>query len=144
MSQYATVADLFRHGMPPTARGNMTDAQLNAALVSASTTADSYLRGRYAYPLVAWGDDLRKYVCWVASYELLTGPRGMAPGAGADSNIGERNNLAIEWFQGVQRKAIHPDITPSDNQSPTYDQPFVVSSSVVDVSTGRTAATRGW
>jgi phage gp36-like protein len=144
MSAYASLDDLFRFGMSKDTRGDtLTDDVCTAALSSASATADSYLRGRYAYPLLAWGDDLKKYVCWVAAYELLSGARGFNADAGGDSNLLSRHDAAIEWFTGVQAKRVHPDITPSPNQSPTYDQPFVISSSVVSAS-GRTCARRGW
>ena len=143
MSQYAQVADLFRHGFPATARGRLTDAELEAAIESASGTADSYLRGRYSLPLLAWGDELTKFVCWIATFELMSGPRGFAAGSGGDSNIESRNEQATTWLRGVQAKNTHPEVTPSGGQSPSYDQPKVLSRSVISAS-GRTGTTRGW
>lgn len=144
MSQYAEIADLFVHGMPATARGRLSDDELNGAIISASGTADSKIRGRYPLPLIAWGVELTKYVCWIAAYELLSGPRGYNPAAGADINLVDRYSRAIEWLDQVQRQAAHPDITPSAPQVPQYNQPFVISSSVVGLGTGATAARRGW
>ncbi len=143
MSQYATIANLFENGMPGTARATLTDAALTAGLVAASSEADSYLRGRYSYPLLGWGEQLTMYVCWVAAYLILSGGRGFNPAAGGDGNIRERYDDAREWFAGVQAKRIHPDITPSDGQTPTYDQPMVLTSSVTTAG-GRTARSRGW
>lgn len=143
MALYAEITDLFRFGMPETARSFLTDDTLTAGLTAASEVANSYLRGRYSFPLVAWGQDLRMYTCWVANFLMLSGGRGYNAGAGADVNILERYTLAVDWFQGVQRKSIHPDITPSDGQSPTFDTPLVITSSVIDMN-GTTARTRGW
>jgi phage gp36-like protein len=143
MSQYATIAQLFQFGMPGTARATLTDTDLNAGLVAASAEADGYLRGRYAYPLLAYGEQLPMYVCWLAAYLILSGARGYNPAAGADSNLRDRYDDARGWFEGVQAKRIHPDITPSDGQSPRYDQPVVLTSSVVSQS-GRVCRSRGW
>jgi phage gp36-like protein len=143
MSQYATIAQFFTYGLPATARGNLTDDQINGALTSASGTADSKLRGVYSLPLLAWGSELTKYTCWIAAYELMTGVRGYNPAAGADPGIENRYVYAMTELDKVQRKATFLDVTPSPGQSPTYDQPLVISSSVVDMS-GRTASNRGW
>lgn len=138
---YATLSDLFRFGMPETARASFSDADLEAALASASSTADSYLRGRYAFPLLAYGEDLTKNVCWIAAFEFLTA-RGYETNTG-DSNLLTRWQMATDWLKGVQSKAIHPDITASPNQSPTFDQPVVLTCSVVSAG-GRTGRNRGW
>lgn len=143
MSQYATISDLRRYGMPETAYPNIVDDDLNAGLVAASAEADGYLRGRYKFPLLAYGSQLPMYVCWIATYLILTGRRGYMAGTHADESIRLRYEDAREWLIGVQAKRIHPDITPSDGQSPTYDQPFVYSVSVT-TQTGRTASNRGW
>ena len=143
MSQFAQIADLFRYGMAPTARGVLTDDQLNGALVSATGTMVGFFAGRYNMPLLAWGEEVIKYCCWIAAFEVLSGGRGYNPAAGADPLLLQRYNLAIQWCRGVQSKAIHPIVTPSAAQSPTYDQPLVISSSVIDQN-GRTASNRGW
>jgi len=128
MSQYANVAQFFVYGLPPTARGGLTDDQINAALVSASATMDSKFRGRYAMPLTAWGAEVSKYCCWLAAFELLSGVRGYNPAAGADVNIVDRYNQALIWLNDVQRQAAHPDVSPSVDQTPEYFQPTVTTS----------------
>jgi phage gp36-like protein len=139
---YATPTDLVTSGLPSTALGNLTPAQQQAALDNASALADSYFRGRYALPLLAWGAEVTEAVCVIASYKAMV-VRGFSPAAGADSNLETRYLATLDWLGRVQRSAAHPNVTPSAAQSPTYDQPFVITSSVID-SNGRTATTRGW
>lgn len=147
MSQYATVAEFFVYGLPASARGNLADADVSAALVAASGAADSYFRGRYgvdSVPLLAWDTDVTKWVCWIAAYDLLSGPRGYNAAAGADSNIRQRYDDAHVFLAMVQRQALHPSVTPQPAAGTTDIQPLVSSYSVVNLATGGTAARRGW
>ena len=100
------------------------------------------MRGRYALPLLAWGNDVRRYTAWIACY-LVCQLIGFAPQAGSDQLIVQRYYQAIGWpdrpgtgwFPGIQRQAIHPDVTPTINTpgEPNHGLPQV-----------RTNATRGW
>lgn len=118
-----------------------TDIQDQACL-DATQEADSYLRGRYELPLLDWGNDVRRYTAWIACY-LVAQRIGFAPQAGADKLIVERYYQAVGWpdragtgwFPGIQRQAIHPDVTPTvaSPGNATYDLPQV-----------RTAQVRGW
>lgn len=143
MSQYATIDQLFSYGMPREARSYLTDDVLNDGLVAASAVADSYLGGRYVLPLVTTGDEIPMYVCWIAAFIILSGPRGYNPAAGADPMIEGKHDKAVEWFKGVQAKNTHPTgLTPSPGQEPAYSQPRVLSRSFL--SPGRYGSTRGW
>jgi len=148
--QFAQVDDFFRYGLPSTARGALTDDQIDAALVSFTQTMNACFRGRYGPNdgsggdvLSRWGEEVVKYCCWGAAYELLSGTRGYNPAAGADPNILLRYQMTIDWLDKVQRRAVHPDVTAAVPQAGTYDQPIVISSSVVDQN-GRRGSTRGW
>lgn len=141
-SVYATSADRDLYGFPATALGELTVDQVNAALASFSGTVDSFFRGRYALPLVAWGVEVRKYTVWGADYELMN-LRGYNPSAGADITIATRYQNAIDWLKQVQRRAAHPDVTEATTTSASQ-RPIVTSSSCVDVATGRRDANRGW
>lgn len=119
MSQYCDPADLPKY-LPATALSTTTAPQQLQACIDASEMADSYIRGRYTLPLLAWGSDVRMYTAWVACYLLMSG-RGFNSGAGADRNIVDRYYLAVGnpgapgsgWFPGIQRNSIHPDVTPT-------------------------------
>jgi hypothetical protein len=133
MSQYADPSDLPKY-LPQTALDTTTSAAQLQSCIDASEIADSYLRGRYTLPLLAWGADVRMYTAWVACYLLMAG-RGFNAAAGSDRLIVERYYMALGnpsapgtgWFPGIQRQAIHPDVTPSlaTGQDPVHDQPQV-------------------
>ena len=109
-------------------------AQLQACL-DATEEADSYMRGRYTLPLLAWGNDVTRYTAYIAIYLLMSGPIGWAPQAGTDDNIRTNYYRAVGWpdrpgtgfFPGIQRQAVQPDVTPSIavGQDPTCDAPQV-------------------
>jgi phage gp36-like protein len=132
-SQYCFPSDLVNQ-INPIALNGISTPQQTAACQEASEIADSYMRGRYALPLLAWGADIVTKTAQVAVY-LLMAARGYNPSAGADDLIRIRYEDAIGWFQGIQRQNTHPDVTPSVAQpgDPTHDLPQV-----------RTSPQRGW
>ncbi|HXN32647.1 MAG TPA: phage protein Gp36 family protein, partial [Polyangiaceae bacterium] len=84
MSSYCTVAQLLALALPQESVQNLSNAQLQAECDAASTLADSYLRGRYALPLLTFDIELSMQVAYVAAYNILAS-RGYNPEAGADS-----------------------------------------------------------
>ncbi len=138
---YATASDLAGY-LPASTLALASGANQDLACLNATETADSDLRGRYSLPLLAWGNDLRMHTAWVACY-LLMQQIGFAPQAGADRLIVDRYYMAVGWpdkagtgwFPGIQRQAIHPDVTPTlaTLHDPTHDLPQV-----------QTSPQRGW
>jgi phage gp36-like protein len=118
-SQYCDPADLIKY-LPPSTIAQATSGQQLQACIDASEEADSYMRGRYTLPLLAWGSDVRSHVAWIACYQLMQ-TIGFRPEAGADKGVVERYYRAVGWpdragtgwFPGIQRQAIHPDVTPA-------------------------------
>lgn len=114
-----------------------TMEQQQQACLDATEEADSYIRGRYSLPLLAWGNDLTRYTAYIAIYLLMTGPIGLAPQAGADANlttnyyraVGWPDRPGTGWFPGVQRQSIQPDVTPTIpvGQDAVHDMPQVRS-----------------
>jgi hypothetical protein len=112
-------------------------AQQLQSCLDATEEADSYMRGRFQMPLLAWGNDITRYTAYIAVYLLMSGPIGWAPQAGADENIRTNYYRAVGWpdrpgtgfFPGIQRQAIQPDVTPSIavGQDPGHDAPQVAS-----------------
>jgi phage gp36-like protein len=142
-SQYAALGDLTVYGMPATALGNLTTTQQTDALIAASSEMDSYFRGRYSLPFTAWGVEVTECCCKIAAYHLLN-IRGYNPASGADVNILNRYTAALMWLREVQRQAAHPDVTPGSGAVPSYNQPLVISYSVIDVQSGARAPSRVW
>lgn len=137
---YASTSDLIISGLPATALGSLTPAQQAAALEDASQEIDTYLRGRFPLPLLAWGADIRKATCVIAAYNAM-GVRGYNPQAGADVIILTRYEQTIEWLRDVQRRAAHPNVTVTEPAT-EYEQPLVITSSAVGG--GFTERNRGW
>lgn len=138
---YVTTSELSRY-FPQAVLDLFTTDQKDQACLDATQEADSYLRGRYQLPLLDWGDDVRRYTAAIALY-LLSQQLGFAPQGGSDKLIVERYYAAVGWpdrvgtgwFPGIQRQAIHPDVTPTlaSPGNATFDLPQV-----------RTAQQRGW
>ena len=144
MSQYGTTTDLVNYGLPATALGSLSATQQNDALVAASGVVDSYYGGRYALPLTAWDVPTTQATCKIAAWFLLSSTRGFNPAAGGDQAVRAGYEDAMRWLRDVQKQQAHPAVTPASNQIPNYNQPFVNSSSVVNVANGCTATNRGW
>lgn len=133
MTQYATRDDLENFGgANAVALQSFADAVVDEALAAASEAADGYMRGRYSLPLLAWDNGIRMNVCYIAGYNLIT-QRGMNPAAGADITWRLRYEDAVKWFEGVQRQAVHPQVTETPVAAPQYQFPQV-----------RTGVSRGW
>lgn len=136
VTPYVAPADLPLY-YPAAVLAGTTSAQQTQACQDATEQADSYLRGRYALPLLAWGSDVKMYTAYIAVYRLRS-MVGFNSRAGSDSNIVERYYQAVGdpgkpgtgWFPGIQRQAIHPDVTPATPSpgSATYDLPQVATS----------------
>jgi Protein of unknown function (DUF1320) len=129
--------DQLSNYIPASVLGLATAQQQQQACMDATEEADSYMRGRYALPLLDWGTDVTRYTAYVAVYLLMSGAVGFAPQAGADKNvtlnyyraIGYPDRPGSGWFPGVQCQKIQPDVTPSIpvGQDPGHDAPQVSS-----------------
>lgn len=141
---YCAPSDLLNY-LPAATLNLATLTQQQAACDSATSTADGFLNGRYAMPLLAWDQELTRYTAYVAIYEMLSGAVGFAAQAGSDQVISRRYCEAVGgtidgvkyegWFPRIQRQALHPNITPSVplGSDPVHDLPQVSSN-----------APRGW
>ena len=145
VSQYAQVSDLPIYGLPATALQSpaLTPEVLNSTLQGASSEMDSYFNGRYQLPLLTWDVSVTEVCAKIAAYRLLS-VRGYNPASAADVNIRDRYLDSVAWLNKVQRQAVHPNVTPTDQSNPNTQQPGVSSSSVVFVSTGQRLPQRGW
>lgn len=114
-----------------------TDSQKLQACLDASEQADSYMRGRYALPLLAWGNDITRNTGYIAAF-LLMQFIGYAPQAGSDQNVlgnlylatGYPDRAGTGFFPGIQAQRVHPDVTPAVAQpgDPGHDVPQVFTS----------------
>jgi phage gp36-like protein len=118
MARYATLQHLFQLGAPESAfRGlpvPFTDEELEAGLEAACGHVDSYLSSRFTLPLVVAGSAIRRAVCIIAAYDLLTG-RGYNPANQGDdsSQLDKRYASTEKWLDKVADGTVKPDATDS-------------------------------
>jgi hypothetical protein len=144
---YASQADLLTVGMPAQALGQLSPAQIGGALQNASDKLDEGFRGRYGNGpsplLLTWDSSITEAVAAIAAYKLMK-VRGFDPDSGADSTFRDGYNDAMIFIGNVQRQQAHPVVTVAGTPLPGAVQPNLISSSVIDLASGRRAPNRGW
>lgn len=98
---YAMPADLHSFGIPAGALDDITHLDQMHALCAASDMADSYLRDQYETPLSSWAYDLRRAVCFIAAYDIIS-RRGYNP-EGDNGTFRVKYEDAISWLKDVAR-----------------------------------------
>lgn len=125
---YATLADLYAFGLPLVAMGSVSVATQQRVLDGRNDYADDKFRARYRLPLLTpYPDSLKLHICMLAAWDLLM-IRGYNPGAAADVNIATRGEMALKWFDDVERQRAHPAVIESSGAgTPSYAAPQVIS-----------------
>lgn len=143
MNPYASLADLTTFGLPATALGAVTTAQQQAQLDAAAGRVDSKIGGRYVVPLTApIPAVITQTTCKIAAWEVLR-IRGWNPMVPGDKAIFDGFVDANAWLDAVQHQREHL-VGVAQTGSAPMPQPVMLSSSVVDLSTGATLPNRGW
>jgi len=142
---YAALSDLLAVGMPAQSLAQLSPTQVSAMLQNVSDYADSFFRGRYGDGpsplLLTWDSQITEAVANIAAYRLIR-LRGVDPDK---PNPFEAARIeAVVYLDKVQRQQAHPLVTISGSPLAGSVQPNLVSSSVVNLATGRRAPNRGW
>lgn len=104
MSQYASLEEFGKYGLPGVATSGLADADINDAIAGASAMADSYIANRgYSLPLTAWGQDLARAVCQIAAWDVLVHLRGVNPEDAAHAAIAKGRDDATAWLRDVAK-----------------------------------------
>lgn len=131
MSQYATIADLYRYGFREEARGDLVDEVLTAQLISASGDVDGYMEGRYgtgSTPLLSWGEQVTEWVVRIAVYKIMVGPRGIGSESPDYVSLRAGYDDAHALLRRVQRQEYTPiGLTVRSAQGASGIQPLVLS-----------------
>jgi hypothetical protein len=144
-ASYATVAQFFGPGgLPVTALGSRSTADVQACLDTATSDIDSLaFRGVYGpgFTFSAVGLDVSRRCVQHARYLFLS-EKGYSPETGADQDVSRSEEDFKSWCDRVHRRVEFPDVTIS--QSPAYSaQPLAISKSTIN-DLGQTAPNRGW
>jgi phage gp36-like protein len=114
---YATETELSYLGLPASILDPIAGAAKTAGLDAASDIADSYLRKRYTLPLSAYGSDIKRAVCAIAGWILLSSHVGFNPEADSDRAVRQAYLDAIAWLESVAKGSVDPaeivDATPT-------------------------------
>jgi len=107
--------------------GSVSVATQQRVLDARNDYADDKFRARYKLPLLApYPDSLKLNVCMLAAWDLLM-IRGYNPSAAADVNIATRGEMALKWFDDVERQRAHPAVVELSSPTPGYAAPYVYS-----------------
>jgi phage gp36-like protein len=122
-SAYATLDNLYVFGLPARAMPNGELNEQAQFLVAASRVADTHLRDRYQLPIACPCDpSLMMWVCQIAAYMIVAGPRGFNPNSGSDVAIRMNYDDAIKSLvrvaNGQQQLCVRQAV-------PTSEQPQV-------------------
>ena len=120
---YCQPGDLTTHAIPGTALEGIEPEARALACLSASDEAAGYLGMAFTLPLSKWDTDLRRYVAYMAVFQLL-GARGFEPGSGKDTLIETRRDSAIGWLRRIADGKLRPpgmvDSTPTRRETEVY------------------------
>lgn len=133
ITTYATVAQFFDWGLPQTALGARTVADVQSALDAASSDMDDFFRGRFPLPFSAVGLSVSRK-CVALAVNIFLGGRGFSPVTGADERVIAGVADAKDWLDRVQRRVLFPDVTsdasavmPTSLTEPGSPQPLALS-----------------
>jgi len=109
ITTYATLAQFFEWGLPATALGARTTADVQSALDAASSEMDDYFRGVYPLPFSSVGLSVSRR-CVAIARNIFMGGRGFSPVTGADEDLIRQLKDAEDWLDKVQRRVKFPDV----------------------------------
>lgn len=117
--QFATTTDLASLAVPAKALQGVSAPDQDAALAAASAKLASRMAPRWIVPFTSWGDDLRRYTCDVAAWDLAR-RRGVDPEDPAIRNLKEAHDEAIAWAEKCGAGTVVPvllvDSTPAEDE----------------------------
>jgi phage gp36-like protein len=108
MAQYTTNAEFLDQELPTSTFADVGAPTITAALVWASSVANSYLGKRFTLPITVWGEDLKVAVASIAAFRLMK-RRGFSPHGGSDEVIIKAHDDAIVWLRDVAKGLVMPD-----------------------------------
>ncbi len=128
MAAYATLPNLYSLGMLAVAMGRISEAAQQACLDARNEYADDKMRARYRLPLQApYPMSLVMNICHLAAWDILQ-LRGYNPNVEGDKAVAIRGELALKWFDDVERQRAHPAVVEAiGSGDPGYPAPQVLS-----------------
>lgn len=91
----ATPTDLLKFGIAPAVVQGFSAEDQDRVLDAATGVVVARMQRRFPWPWARWGDDLRRIVSHIATYDLLC-RRGFNPDQPIDKQVKHRNDKALE------------------------------------------------
>ena len=137
---YATTTDLARLGVAAAALASLDTDTIEGALEDASSKVDSFLRSRYAPPLLApIPREIVTSTVHIANWMLLS-VRGFNPANGADEVARTNYEDAIAWLRDLAKGLVSIDGLTDSTPAAAENGAVVASASAVEARAGA----RGW
>ena len=140
------MTDVFNVGLPQQAIASLTSAQQTEVLQAVSDEMDGYFRNRWGYgsvPFTTFDSAVTLCAARMAAFRLVV-VRGFRSNSPQDMELRKGYEDAITWLKAVEHQQITPNVVVATANAAGSQQPSLITSSVVDLSTGVTAPTRGW
>ena len=117
-ASYATVAQLYVHGVPEAALSDVDASAIEAAIEAASRRFDMYA-SQGGEPLTVWTSAVSRIVCVLAAHDLIT-IRGLDPSSAGMMNLDKRLAAAMVELGDMSRLKLAPAMgaTPSTGNEP--------------------------
>lgn len=118
-TQYATISDLERLGLTARALEGVNPADIDGALLAASSEADGYLASRYGshLPLTTWPDSLRMAVARMAAFQIMSAI-GFNPEDGSHIALRMSYEDARRWLRDVSAGRVTLISAPASSLAP--------------------------
>lgn len=144
---YVTRDQLPLYGLPAAALATVPTPTQDAICEEVSREIDGRVSGRYgigSLPFATWDTIITGIAGRLAAYRIAT-VKGFNPAAvGGDSLLDTNHKAAIVDCEKIQKQQLHPIVTLNVESARAIPQPVVISSSVVNVNSGRKSNNRGW
>lgn len=104
----ATPAELLKFGVAPAVVQGFTAEDQDRVLDSATGVVIARMQRRFPWPWQEWGDDLRRIVSHIATYDLLC-RRGFNADQPIDKQVKARHDKAIEELEAFAEGRTSPE-----------------------------------
>jgi len=123
---YAVLSDL-EMVVPAAAISGISTTIRQRLLDARNQFADDKMRARYRLPLgTPYPESLTLNVAILTVFDCMN-VRGYNPVAGQDANFALRAEMALKWFDDVERQRAHPNVIEAGGGDAQYPAPKVIS-----------------
>lgn len=124
---YATLTDFAKYGLSAARTAGIAniDSIIEAAILSRSSFADSFLSVKFELPLVSWSEILSQMICQIVAWDILSVHVGLNPESPDGTIWFQRYQEGINWLRDVSKgAAILEAVDSTPPPAETSSSPF--------------------